>query len=316
MWKWIVSALVVVIVVVAAGVGYFAWRYYSPEPPDVVFVMEEIDLRDPDEPWRRHFIDFARLEHAHPLSLEDRMKITPRNLRALSQEQVDQIYGRLPAGPIPDGVYHGDLFFPKGEERYSRLGELVGGIMGRKVDVITSKLEFFAAQLWKGKVFDRETLVLRNLVEDREFLEALIGSDDADQLETLEIERFGPLAWILPTRTTWLLFPAKLYCGQSLLDGRRESIIIDYAFNDDLTEIYHHNPDNLVGRKGLRIRDEIRMVRPGFYLGRAYMNRVFVLNFTLYNAEVAEANEAAFLGGESVGADCWPESEQLSVAAG
>jgi hypothetical protein len=315
MWKWLLSGLAVVLLVVAAGAGYFAWRYYSPEPPDVAFVMADEELQDPDEPWRRHVIDFAELEHQYPLSPEDRIKITPDSLRALSQEQVDQIYGRLPAGPIPDGVFHGGLFFPKGEEEYSRLGELVGGILGRKADVAVSKLEFFASRLWKGKVFDRDNLVLRNLVEDREFLEELIG-DDAAQLETIEVERFGPLSWILPTRTTWLLFPAKLYCGQSLLDGRRESIIIDYAYNDDLTDLYRDNPDNLVGRKGMRIRDEIRMVRPGFYLGRAYLNRVFALNFTLYNPEIAEAQEGGFLAGESVGADCWPEAEQLSASAG
>ena len=34
------------------------------------------------------------------------------------------------------------------------------------------------------------------------------------------------------------------------------------------------------------------MVRPGFYLGRAYINRAFILNFTLYNEEVAEAQKA------------------------
>jgi hypothetical protein len=31
------------------------------------------------------------------------------------------------------------------------------------------------------------------------------------------------------------------------------------------------------------VRDEIRMIRPGFYLGRAYLDRGFALNFTLYD---------------------------------
>ena len=30
------------------------------------------------------------------------------------------------------------------------------------------------------------------------------------------------------------------------------------------------------------------MVRPGFYLGRAYMDRVFLLNFLLYNEDIAK----------------------------
>ena len=58
-------------------------------------------------------IDFARLEHELPLSPADLMKITPDNLEAATQEQVDQIYARLTAGPIPDGPYQGQAFFPQ-----------------------------------------------------------------------------------------------------------------------------------------------------------------------------------------------------------
>ena len=84
-------------------------------------------------------------------------------------------------------------------------------------------------------------------------------------------------------RGSSLLFPAKIYCGQSLLDARRDSVIVDYSYNDDING-YRKSPDLLAGRGGLRIRDEIRMVRPGLYLGRAYANRAFLLNFTLFNA--------------------------------
>ena len=52
--------------------------------------------------------------------------------------------------------------------------------------------------------------------------------------------------------------------------------------------------------------NEIRMVRPGFYLGRAYANRAFLLNFTLYNPEVADAGTEAFAKGEPIAEDCWP----------
>jgi hypothetical protein len=58
------------------------------------------------------------------------------------------------------------------------------------------------------------------------------------------------------------------------------------------------------------------MVRPGFYLGRAYINRAFILNFTLFNEDVAEAQEATFLAGGDVGADCWPDAEQIAASAG
>jgi hypothetical protein len=85
-----------------------------------------------------------------------------------------------------------------------------------------------------------------------------------------------------------LLFPADLYCGESLYDPRRESVIIDYADTDQI-EGYVEEIDHLAGRDALAIRDEIRMVRPGFYLGRAYARGRLLLTFTLYQEEAAAA---------------------------
>jgi hypothetical protein len=309
------AALGVVVVGAAATAAVFGFTDRADSaPPDIPFVMETHAMNDPDAPGKRNTIDFAELEYRFPLPPADRMKITPDNLKELSQEQVDQIYARLPAGPIPDGIYLGGAFFPQGEEEYSRIGEIVGGIMGRGVTAISDRIERVATYVWKGKAFDRDNMVLRNLIEDRTTLEAII--DDDETIETVEIPRQGFLSFVLPTRTVWLLFPAKLHCGQSLLDSRRESIIIDYAYNDDLAAIFREEPDHWVNRKGLRVRDEIRMVRPGFYLGRAYINRAFALNFTLFNADVAAAQEATFLSGGEVGADCWPEAEQISASSG
>jgi hypothetical protein len=124
-------------------------------------------------------------------------------------------------------------------------------------------------------------------------------------VDTVRVPRKGRLGRILRRTEAWLLFPAKLYCGQSLLDGRRESIVIDYAYTDEIP-VYRAKPDNLAGRGGLKIRDEIRMVRPGFYLGRAYANRVFLLNFTLYDPETAENGLKAFKEGAAIAEDCWP----------
>ena len=47
------------------------------------------------------------------------------------------------------------------------------------------------------------------------------------------------------------------------------------------------------------------MIRPGFYLGRAYAHGVFLLNFTLYNAAVADGGAADFTGGAATAEDCW-----------
>ena len=235
------------------------------------------------------------------------MELTPANLRTLSQEEIDQIYGRLTAGPIPDGPYQGDLFFARGDSLRPRLQEILGGLSGRLAGEKIEVVERLGRTLWKGKMFDREGMVLRNFIEDVKPIEGLI--DDPDSLMTAEVPRGGLLGRILPTTSVWLLFPAKLYCGQSLLDGRRESVIVDYLFGDEI-EGYRPSPDSLAGRGGLRIRDEIRMVRPGFYLGRAYANRAFLLNFTLYNPEVADAGTDAFAAGERIAEDCWPGEQQ------
>lgn len=250
--------------------------------------------------------DFARLEYQHPLSPDDLYKITPKNLSFLDQEQVDQIYARLSAGPIPDGPFEGDLFFPRGGSGKLRLSEIAGGgLKGLVVNVAGAKLDLVGETLWKGKVFYRGERLLRNRIEDLSALKklGLVEENDANPLATEKIAG----------KDQWLLFPAKLYCGQSLLDGRRESIIIDYAFTDELPG-YRRMPDLLAGRDGFAIRDEIRMVYPGFYLGRAYMDRSFVVNFVLYNKDIAERAKEEFMKTGKVQEDCWPGTQQRVAA--
>jgi hypothetical protein len=285
----------------------------DPEPPAIPFAKStDESLKDPDNPIRTFRIDFARVEREVPLSRADLAKITPQNIANLPQEQVDQIYGRLSAGPIPDGPYQGDLFFARGDSGETRLGAVFGGVAGRIATVKIAALEAVGRQLWKGKMFYRNELVLRNLIDNLEPLKPVI--DDVGTVRTTTIKRPGFLGSIIPGNKVWLLFPAKLYCGQSLVDSRRESVIIDYSYGDEI-EGYRASPDTLAGRGGMRIRDEIRMVRPGFYLGRAYANRLFLLNFTLYNPEVAEAGAAAFNSGKPITEDCWPGEQARSETA-
>jgi hypothetical protein len=164
-------------------------------------------------------------------------------------------------------------------------------------------------RLWKGKVFERDNGLLRNMIERSPLLLPLI--DDPLTVRKWEIPRGGPLGRFF-SEEVWLLFPAKVYCGQSLLDGRRESIVVDYAYGDELPG-YRESPDSIAGRGGLKIRDEIRMVRPGFYLGRAYVNKIFLLNFTLLSPEEATRQSAAFTAGAPVKEDCWT-GEQVRTA--
>jgi hypothetical protein len=248
--------------------------------------------------------DFARVEHQYPLTRQQLMTITPERLKTLDQEKVDQIYARLTAGPIPDGAYDGDLFFPKGMRGQKRLGEVVGGLKGAAADLELAKLTLLGEALWKGKVFYRDQRVLRNRISDLSLFKDFFP-DPADQ-QALQVAKEHPT----PENQ---YFPAKLYCGQSLLDSRRESIIIDYAFTDELPG-YRKIPDILAGREGVIVRDEIRMVRPGFYLGRAYMAGTFILNFTLYNKAVADEGSPGFLNSTKTAEDCWVGYQRLAAS--
>lgn len=245
-------------------------------------------------------MDFAQVEHDLPLTPTHLAKLTPENLATLTQEEVDQVYARLSAGPIPDGAFAGTFFFADGGG-IKRFGEVLGGLEGLAVKIKLEKLEHVGQALWKGKVFYRDQRILRNMIRDRNYLKLIVDNPDTLPKTTIN------------GKEAWLLFPAKLYCGQSLLDGRRESIIIDYAYTDEV-EGYREKPDFLAGRRGLQVRDEIRMVRPGFYLGRAYMGRVFVLNFTLYNPEIADREQDGFLKTGKIQEDCWVGTQQRFVA--
>lgn len=242
--------------------------------------------------------DFAQVEHLYPLAPAELQKLTPKNIANYSQEEVDQIYARLAAGPIPDGAFDGGLFFPKNAKGDRRIAEIIGGLPGLAVELEAQKLEIVGRHLWRGKVFYNKERLLRNRIEDLALLKPIIDGD-LSTIPTIEVHG----------AKQWLMFPARLYCGQSLLDSRRESIIIDYAFTDELPG-YRRRPDYLAGRDGFQIRDEIRMVRPGFYLGRAYAGKTFLLNFVLYNEAVAQRDGKQFLQTGQIAEDCWTGTQE------
>lgn len=258
--------------------------------PDIKFAKAGVDYASKP--------DFALVEHRYPLAPAELRKLTPKNIANYSQEEVDQIYARLAAGPIPDGAFDGGLFFPKNAKGDRRMAELIGGLPGLAVEIEAQKLELVGRHLWRGKVFYSKERLLRNRIEDLALLKPIVDGD-LSTIPTIEVRG----------AQQWLLFPARLYCGQSLLDGRRESIIIDYAFTDELPG-YRRRPDYLAGRDGFQIRDEIRMVRPGFYLGRAYAGKTFLLNFVLYNEAVAQRDGEQFLQTGRVAEDCWTGTQE------
>ncbi len=284
--RWLTSALV------ALALAGCQWS--KPTPPDIKFASY-------DRPYQAKQ-DFAQIEYRLPLSSAELAKITPDYLATLDQEQIDQIYARITAGPIPDGAFDGRIQLPRGGSGKFRMAEIVGGFGGIALQLKGLAIEDIGEFMWKGKVFFRNERVLRNRIED-------LGV-----LKKLGVVEGEPKKMSYGGKETWLLFPAKLYCGQSLLDVRRESIIIDYFFTDDIPG-YQEKPDFLAGRRGLRVRDEIRMIRPGFYLGRAYLDRIFALNFTLYSEEIAKRDGDAFVKTGAVQEDCWPGTQTRVTTA-
>ncbi|MCP5227712.1 hypothetical protein [Accumulibacter sp.] len=283
-------ALVTVSVLAALAVASCS----KPEPPEITFA-----------PYAKNYqtkMDLAQVEYRYPIPPAELAKITPDYLATLDEEQIDQIYARLTAGPIPDGAFEGRILLPRGSSGKFRLSELVGGFGGTVLHLKGLVIEEIGEVLWRGKVFFRNEGVLRNRIEDLSLL------------KKLGLVKGEPKKMTYAGKETWLLFPAKLYCGQSLLDARRESIIIDYLFTDEIPG-YQENPDFLAGRRGLKVRDEIRMIRPGFYLGRAYLDRGFALNFTLYDKATDEKARADFVATGKVQEDCWPGTQKRAVFA-
>jgi len=222
--------IVILLLVLAVAIGAFIWwKYRTPAAPDISFAPY-------GDPYSSK-TDFAQVEYQFPLTTEQRMKLTPQNIQKFDQEQVDQIYARLTAGPIPDGKHDGDLFFPKGITGRARLAEILGKVKGVAAGLEIEKLTILGRALWKGKVFYRNERVLRNRIDHLDLLAELFPNP-AEQAKVKELGGNGK---------DQLYFPAKLYCGQSLMDSRRESIIIDYAFTDEI-DTYQPIPDKLAGR--------------------------------------------------------------------
>lgn len=84
-------------------------------------------------PWDKSHAskpDFAQVDHQLPIATVELAKVTPDWLAGLDQEQLDQLYARLSAGPIPDGAFDGRILLPRGGSGKFRVAEIVGGFGG------------------------------------------------------------------------------------------------------------------------------------------------------------------------------------------
>ena len=141
------------------------------------------------------------------------MTLTAVDLLDMSQADLDDLFKRSPAGPIPVG---------EGE------GTVIAAPDTPLADIAAKLVHLIA---WKGKIFDPARGELLN-----------------------EITPFGIDA-----------IRAKVFYDTSWVDGQR-AIIIDYS----QTSLVAH-----------WIRDEIRLVAPGLYLGVVFWDDNKILNFAL-----------------------------------
>jgi hypothetical protein len=141
------------------------------------------------------------------------MALDGDHLLDMSMEELDELFRRSPAGPVPRGRARGTVLFLPG----TRVGRAIAGVA--------------RALAWQGKVFDADGRGLRNLV--------------------------SPLS--LPA------VRADVYAQASWVDGR-DCIVLDYS---------------RTSRVAHWIRDEIREVAPGLYLGEVFWSRRRILKFSL-----------------------------------
>ena len=134
-------------------------------------------------------------------------------LLTLQSAELDELFARTEAGPMPDGEYRGTLILPLGPTPLRSAVTLAGRIA------------------WQGKIFNAKARRVTNQV-----------LPFAIRAVTAEVRR-----------------------EPSQLDGR-ECIVLDYSRT------------SLVARG---VRDELRLVRPGLYLGRAHWRGLRLGDFAL-----------------------------------
>jgi hypothetical protein len=141
------------------------------------------------------------------------LSVDVTTLKSMNQAELDDLFVRSPAGPIPAGQAEGTVLFAPG----SPIEDLAARVAH--------------AMFWKGKIFDPASGELHNR--------------------------------ILPEGIPAIA--ARVYRAPSWIDGR-DCIVLDYS---QTSIVAHH------------VRDEIREVAPGLYLGVVFWDRRKILNFAL-----------------------------------
>ncbi len=134
----------------------------------------------------------------------------PEEFLKLSEEQLDDLFRKAPAGAIPIGQGEGTAIIAP--------GTVVSDTVARFIHIFT----------WKGKFFEHDPVDPQRAVLKNRIL--LLGTK---------------------------AIVAQVYRGESWLDGK-ECIVLDYSQTSIVAQW---------------IRDEIREVSPGLYLGLVYWGK-------------------------------------------
>lgn len=212
-------------------------------------------------------IDFAELERKFPIEKQALENLRIDDLRKLSQEQLAQLYARLKTVEMPSGAYRGQVL------QISALPQ-VGSLQARFIRLT-------ANSLWSGKIFEQSGLdqVARSLVPATLTQKALMKAAALSALGRVA-DFSSAKQYVLANKNYLGILPSKVFLGQSLVDSRRESIVLDFAVADRL-DGFNGSFDSVSLPTALEMRDELREIRPGVYLGRAYIHQIFALSFLL-----------------------------------
>ena len=131
----------------------------------------------------------------------------------MTQEQLDELFLKSKAGPIPNGPATGTAIIAPGT---------------KFTPAVAAAVNLFA---WQGKNFDAKAGVLKNKI-------SVLGLN---------------------------AIVAQVYKGPSWLD-KKECIILDYSKTSIVAQW---------------IRDEIRQIAPGVYLGKVYGGKKRLIDFVL-----------------------------------
>ena len=199
------------------------------------------------------------------------MKITPDNLRgADARSRSTRSMPACRPGRSPTASSTAALFFPQGEDEYSRVGEMVGGIMGRGVDRDLRRHRAHRHLRLEGQgVRSRQHGAAQPDRGPQDPGGSSSATTPTASRRSRSSARASCRASCRPARSGCCSRPSCIAARACSTAGANRSSSTTPTTTTS-TDIFQENPDHWSNRKGLRIRDEIRMVRPGFYLGRAY----------------------------------------------